>query len=206
LLKRYEILPDSVCGSDQKAFTYNRQSQTATFSDQNGSVHTYTFDKLGRQIDDGVTTLGTGVDGAVRRIATSFEVRGLVQNLTSYDNAAVGSGNIVNDVQFAYNSFQQLVTDYQSHSGAVNVATTPNVVIIAPRDDLPGDKSLSIARTTLDTVGRPVWNGPQRSPPDRRSHLRGEVQRASRGAMMPTALHRLFRPRGEAEEDGARDA
>src|SRR5437762_1529487 len=117
LLKRYEILPDSVSGSDQKAFTYNRQNGTTSFSDQNGSVHTYTFDKLGRQIDDGVTTLGSGVDGAVRRIATSFEVRGLVQNLTSYDNATVGSGNVVNDVQFAYNAFQQLITDYQSHSG-----------------------------------------------------------------------------------------
>ncbi|MBS0266027.1 MAG: RHS repeat-associated core domain-containing protein [Planctomycetes bacterium] len=127
LLKVAEIYPDSVSGSDQKTFAYNRQSQVATLTDQNGSVHTYTYDLLGRQIDDGVTTLGTGVDGAVRRIATSYEVRGLVQNITSYDNATVGSGNVVNEVQKSYNSFGQLVTEYQSHSGAVNVSTTPNV-------------------------------------------------------------------------------
>jgi hypothetical protein len=33
----------------------------------------------------------------------------------------------VNDVQFAYNTFSQLINDYQSHAGAVNVSSTPNV-------------------------------------------------------------------------------
>ena len=127
LLKVLEIYPDSVGGSDQKAFTYNRQSQVTTLTDQNGTVHTYTFDLLGRLIDDGITTLGTGVDNAVLRIATTYEVRGLVQNITSYNNATVGSGSVVNDVQRAYNTFSQLVTEYQSHSGAVNVSSTPNV-------------------------------------------------------------------------------
>jgi len=61
---------------------------------------------------DRITTVGTGIDNAILRISTSFEVRGLVQNLTSFNNATVGSGSIVNDVQFAYNGFQQLLTDY----------------------------------------------------------------------------------------------
>ena len=65
-----------------------------------------------RQTADRITTVGTGIDNAVLRISTSFEVRGLVQNLTSFDNATVGSGSVVNDVQFAYNGFQQLLTDY----------------------------------------------------------------------------------------------
>ena len=43
------------------------------------------------------------------------------------DNATVGAGSVVNDVQFAYNSFSQPTADYQSHSGAVNVSTTPKV-------------------------------------------------------------------------------
>jgi len=43
------------------------------------------------------------------------------------DNAAVGSGNVVNDVQFEYNDFGQRTTSYQSHSGAVNTMTTPKV-------------------------------------------------------------------------------
>jgi RHS repeat-associated protein len=45
--------------------------------------------------------------------------------VTCYDNAAVGSGTIVNQVQLVYNSFAQLIADYQSHSGAVVVGTTP---------------------------------------------------------------------------------
>ncbi len=49
------------------------------------------------------------------------------KELTSYDNATVGSGTIVNEVLHAYNDFSQLTTEYQSHSGAVNVSTTPKV-------------------------------------------------------------------------------
>jgi len=51
-----------------------------------------------------------GVDCAVRRLAMTYDVRGLREDLTSYDNAAVGSGTIVNDVQFAYNDFSQLTS------------------------------------------------------------------------------------------------
>ncbi len=51
----------------------------------------------------------------------------MVAGVTSYDNATVGSGNVVNDVQLQYNSFAKLVADNQSHSGAVNFGTTPVV-------------------------------------------------------------------------------
>jgi RHS repeat-associated protein len=127
LLKAAEVYPDSVDSDDRIKFTYNRQGEVVTKTDQNGTVHSFDFDKLGRRTQNRVTTLGTGVDGAVKRIATTFEVRGMVQNITSYDNATVGSGSIVNDVQRTYNSFGQATADYQSHSGAVNVATTPKV-------------------------------------------------------------------------------
>ena len=71
-----EIYPDSVNVSDQKTFTFNRQSEVTSLTDQNGSVHTYTYDLLGRFLDDLVATLGTGVDGAVRRIAISYKCVG----------------------------------------------------------------------------------------------------------------------------------
>ncbi len=74
-----------------------------------------------------MTTLGTGVDDAVRRIEMSYEVRGMRENLTSYDNATVSSGSVVNDVEFAYNDFSQLTQDYQAHGGAVNTSTSPKV-------------------------------------------------------------------------------
>ncbi|MBI3861131.1 MAG: hypothetical protein HY290_04465, partial [Planctomycetia bacterium] len=127
LLKRYEINPDSVGGSDRKAFAYNRQGTMTTLTDQNGTVHSFDFDKLGRHTADRITTLGAGIDGAVLRITATFEVRGMPEHVTSYDNATVGSGNVVNDVQFAYNSYSQLLADYQSHAGAVDVSLTPKV-------------------------------------------------------------------------------
>ena len=130
LLKRNEILPDSVSGSDQISFVYNRQSQQVLSQPVRmvQCINTYTICWAAKQRDC-VTTLGNGVDGTeILRIATTFEVRGMVQNVTSYDNASVGSGSIVNDTQMVYNEFGQLTADvHQSHSGAVNTSTTPNV-------------------------------------------------------------------------------
>ena len=73
LLKSSEILPDSVSGSDQITWTYNRQGQKISLTDQNGTVHVFEYDKLGRVIHDRVTALGTGVDGAVRRLSTTYD-------------------------------------------------------------------------------------------------------------------------------------
>ena len=126
-LKRAEVYPDSTSGSDRISFEYNRQRQVTEIQDQGGTVHAMDFDKLGRPTQDRVTTLGTGIDGAVRRLATTYEVRGMREKITSYDDATVGQGNIVNEVQFAYNDFGQLTDDYQAHAGAVNVMSTPKV-------------------------------------------------------------------------------
>ena len=46
-----------------------------------------------------MTTLASGVDGAVRRISTTYDIRGLREKATSYDDATVGSGNVVNEVR-----------------------------------------------------------------------------------------------------------
>ncbi|MEJ7594318.1 MAG: hypothetical protein WKF77_22505 [Planctomycetaceae bacterium] len=127
MLKRAEIYPDSVDSSDKIFFEYNRLGETTKITDQGGTVHEFDYDKLGRQTQDRITTLGSGVDGAVRRISSTFEVRGMRESVTSYDNATVGSGSIVNDTKFSYNSFGQLTADYQSHSGAVNTGSSPKV-------------------------------------------------------------------------------
>jgi RHS repeat-associated protein len=125
LLLRKETYPDSSSGSDVVLYAYNRQAQATLVTDQNGTVHTLEFDELGRLKQDRVTTLGTNIDGTVRRISTTYEVRGLVEKITSHDNATVGSGNIVNEVQRTYNHFGQLTHEYQAHGGAVNTSTSP---------------------------------------------------------------------------------
>jgi len=70
--------------------------------------------------------LGTGIDGAVRRIAVEYTDRGLLGKVTSHNNATVGSGVIVNQVALSYNAFNRLTEDAQSHSGAV-MRSTPRV-------------------------------------------------------------------------------
>jgi hypothetical protein len=94
-------------------------------TDRNGSVHQYAYDVLGRQTSDAVTTLGAGVDGAVRRVDTAYDSQGNAYLVTSYD--APAGGNVVNQVENAYNGLGQLTAQYQAVGGAVNTATTPAV-------------------------------------------------------------------------------
>ncbi|OYV86707.1 MAG: hypothetical protein B7Z73_11305, partial [Planctomycetia bacterium 21-64-5] len=94
-------------------------------TDQNGTVHAYGFDLLANPISDSVATLGAGVDGTVLRIGRTFDVRGLLEHVTSYSDAAGTS--VVNDVLRVYNSFEQCVTEYQEHNGAVNTSTSISV-------------------------------------------------------------------------------
>ncbi len=111
--------------SQQESATVNALGQTATSTDRNGSVHTLTYDVLGRVVSDAVTTLGTGVDGSVRRIETAYSTTGTVLSVTSY--SAVSGGSIVNQVLRDYNGLGQLITEWQSHSGAVVTSTTPKI-------------------------------------------------------------------------------
>jgi RHS repeat-associated protein len=135
-LKRAEIYPDSddtpSLGDgtdgvfDRIEFCYNWQSQQTSKKDQNGSIHVYEYDALGRMLHDRVTTVGSGVDETVLRISTTYNLRGQVETLSSYDNATVGSGNVVNQVVFEYDEHGLLVEEYQEHDGAKD-ANTPYV-------------------------------------------------------------------------------
>lgn len=110
----------------QVIYTYNRLGQVATIKDQRLNVRTLSYDTLGRLTDDGVTTITTGTDNSILRISATYEVRGMLQTLTSYDNATPGSGTGKNQVQLAYNEFGQLITEWQDHAG-LKGSSTPNV-------------------------------------------------------------------------------
>ncbi|TWT55980.1 tRNA3(Ser)-specific nuclease WapA precursor [Allorhodopirellula solitaria] len=126
-LLRREIYPDSTGTSDSVSYTYNRQSQRTSLTDQNGTTRQYDFDALGRQTQDRVTTLGAGVDGTIRRVEQTYDVRGNVSAVTCYNNASVGSGSIENQITRQFDGFGQVTKTFQSHSGAVNPASTPSV-------------------------------------------------------------------------------
>lgn len=112
-------------GSEQETVTVNALGEVVTATDRNGSVHAYTRDVLGRVVSDAVTTLGSGVDGAVRRIETAYDGQGNPYLVTSYD--AASGGSVVNQVQRAYNGLGQVTAEWQEHGGAVNTSTSPEV-------------------------------------------------------------------------------
>jgi RHS repeat-associated protein len=127
LLLRSVAYPDSTGGSDVVSYSYNRQSEQTMQTDQRGCVHELEYDALGRPAHDRVTTVGDGVDDAVLRLSAEYEVRGMVATLTSWNDAEVGAGDVVNQVQWTFNGFRQSIQTFQSHSGAVNTSTTPSV-------------------------------------------------------------------------------
>jgi YD repeat-containing protein len=59
--------------SEKESYTVNSLGQTLTYTDRNGSVHTLSYDVLGRLTSDAVTTLGSGVNGAVRRQDIAYD-------------------------------------------------------------------------------------------------------------------------------------
>jgi RHS repeat-associated protein len=121
--------PDPSTGSPsssyQETYTIDALGESLTFTDRNGTVHTYSYDVLGRQTADAITTLASGVDNSVLRLTTAYDTGDRPYLYTAY-NAASG-GSIVNQVQQVYNGLGQLITEYQSHSGAVNTSSMPKV-------------------------------------------------------------------------------
>jgi len=113
--------PDGI--ADRMEFQYNRIGERIQRKDQNGTIHAYDFDNLGRLLHDRVTTLGTGVDGAVRRISTAYDVVGNVKSVTSYNNATVGTGTVVNEVKYELDTNGLLAKEYQDPSGAATTAS-----------------------------------------------------------------------------------
>ena len=106
------LYPDAADSTDGVQYQYNLQSQVRRMQDQNGTIHDYAFDGLGRRLADKVTQLGANVDAAVQRIDTAYEIRGMVSTVTSY--ADTTTGTMVNQVTLAYNDFGQLDSDDQN--------------------------------------------------------------------------------------------
>ena len=114
---------------DRVEYVYNRQGEMIKMTDQNGTVHEYDYDMLGRQTADRVTNFetGSGIDESIQRIERSYNALGQLEKITSYSDPDGGSAYIVNQVKHMYNDLGQLTTDYQEHDGAVVEVSTLKV-------------------------------------------------------------------------------
>jgi RHS repeat-associated protein len=61
------------------------------------------------------------------QVATTYEVRGMAQTITSRDSATQNSGTVLNQVKLTYNTFGQVASDSQAHAGTVASSGTPSV-------------------------------------------------------------------------------
>ena len=117
-------------GGDTDTTTYDRQGRPTGTTDGNGTVHAFDRDLMGALLHDRVTTLGTNtgpggspVDGTVRRLSFQLNHRRQLRLATSHDDATVGQGTIVNQVERKYSPTNCLIEDAQSHGGAVGTGT-----------------------------------------------------------------------------------
>ncbi|HLL90410.1 MAG TPA: RHS repeat domain-containing protein, partial [Tepidisphaeraceae bacterium] len=121
--------PDLTTGSpssgQQESRTVNALGEVKTTTDRRGTVHAYTYDPLGRLTVDAATTLGSGVDGAVRRREFAFDSAGRPHTFSTY--AATAGGTPTTQVLRQYNGLGQLAREYTNHSGPVNTGTTKYV-------------------------------------------------------------------------------
>ena len=111
---------------ESSSVTVNRQGETNNHTEPNGTNHEYIRNKVGAVIHDAVTALGPDIDDTVLRISSVFNNRGLIELISSFDNATIGAGNIINQVKLLHDAFNQPIEDQQEHTGAVD-ASTPAV-------------------------------------------------------------------------------
>ena len=119
--------PDSSGGSDVVTYAYDTSGAQMWRKDQAGTIVETSFDAAGRREHERVTTLASGFDDAVRRITTAYDSTGRAQTVSSYDDATVGSGSVVNQVK----------SEWDGWGGLVRFAVDPDSAVDATGSTAP---------------------------------------------------------------------
>jgi RHS repeat-associated protein len=143
----------STSAEDQETLGWSAQGELLWKKDQLGSEHVYEYDARGRLEHDRVTVLGSGLDGAVLRISRTYDALDRLVKVTSWDTATVGSGSVVNEVQYEYGRYGMVEKIYQEWSGAVNTGTSRKVQFAY---SYPSDGTTGLRRTSTTTTGGTV--------------------------------------------------
>ncbi len=115
--------------ADTIDFTYNVDGTLATRTDQIGTVITWVYDELRRKTEEEVTTVGGGVDSAVRAITTQYDSEGLVEYITSHTDTTPDTTDYTdatNQIKYTYDAADNLTKEEQEVNNKV-VAASPEV-------------------------------------------------------------------------------
>jgi YD repeat-containing protein len=110
--------PASVDITEQNWFVYNALGEVTAKSDQNGAIHSYYFDSLGRVNVETISNDALSPMGSIKRVETMYSGLGLPQLITSFSDV-VGT-QVLNQVARVYNSHGQLFQESQAHHGMAN--------------------------------------------------------------------------------------
>ncbi len=109
--------PDSSGGSDVVTNAYNAQGELIWREDQGGNVFEHAYDDVGRLTSRTVTTVGSGFDGAVRRIGMTYTSLGQRDKTTQYSDTS--GTTIVDQVQHSWNGWGKVKKFAQDHDSAI---------------------------------------------------------------------------------------
>jgi RHS repeat-associated protein len=116
---------------DQEVFGYNAQGELVWMRDQNGTEHVFEHDARSRPIHDRVTACNSAanpsLDCAVRRISRTYDGLDRLLKVASWDNAGVGIGTVLNEVQLSFGRYSAVTSVQQAWSGAVGSNPTRSV-------------------------------------------------------------------------------
>lgn len=98
--------PDSTGASDRMSYAYNAMSQEIYRKDQDGTVIDTSYDDAGRKAKEVASTLGTGINGDVRRKEFAYDGLGRMNTATQYD--ATTSGSVVDQVEHTHGEWGRM--------------------------------------------------------------------------------------------------
>ncbi|MBX3323476.1 MAG: RHS repeat protein, partial [Phycisphaeraceae bacterium] len=98
-------------------YGYNRLGELRGVKDQNGTIHVYERDAIGRVTADIADTLGSGISGWARRLGVSYDPLGRLREVTTYSDTS--GTTAINGVKFTYNGLWQVEKVFQDHNSAV---------------------------------------------------------------------------------------
>ena len=113
-------------GGNMVEYTYDRQAETLTTTDQNGTTHAYAYDGIGHELTDSITVPSgnpANIDLTVTELAFAYKVCGRFLSATSLD----ADGDVVNEVLDHYDTNGDLDKVYQEHNDAVDTSTSEYV-------------------------------------------------------------------------------
>jgi RHS repeat-associated protein len=115
-------------------YAYNRLGELRSVIDQNETKHVYKRDAAGRVLEDNPTLAsGSTIDNTIKRISVDYDDFGRLEWVKSIDN--LGTGNVRNEVEFAYTKLWQVSKVYQNVKGEVaydgSGVPTGNTVVVS---------------------------------------------------------------------------